>query len=182
MDAHAFQPSNLAIRQTLLGFEQAPPLITYEAELTAEGGQAQIGVVFSEQEPVLGAAGEHAIGLTRASRNEIIDEHPDVGLAPLGQPGVAASQCEGGIDPGYQSLGGGFLVTCRAIDLPREKQSLNVTCLQRRSQVTGIEVVVLDRVAGPGEVCILESADSPHEVVLHVEWQTRRDPVRVDLV
>ena len=50
------------------------------------------------------------------------------------------------------------------------------------SQVARIEEVVLDGVAGPREVRVLEPADGAHELVLHVERQAGRDAVRIDLV
>src|SRR6185312_17533362 len=103
------------------------------------------------------------IRLARASRNEVIDQHADVGLASLRQPCFATSNREGGIDAGHQPLCRGFLVARRAIDLPGEKQSRDVARLERGPQVTGIEVIVLDRVARPGEVRVLESANGPYE-------------------
>src|SRR6185437_14475105 len=54
--------------------------------------------------------------------------------------------------------------------------------LERRPQVAGIEVVVLDRISRPGEVRVLEAGDAAHELVLHVERQTGGDAVGVDLV
>jgi hypothetical protein len=44
-----------------------------------------------------------------------------------------------------------------------------------------IEVVVLDRVAGPGDVRVLEAGIAAHQVQLHVERQRGADAVRVDL-
>ena len=49
-------------------------------------------------------------------------------------------------------------------------------------QAARIEVVVLDRVAGPQDVRVLAAAHRADEVELHVERQRGRDPVRIDLV
>ncbi len=48
-------------------------------------------------------------------------------------------------------------------------------------EIPRIEEVVLDRVAGPRHVRILEAGDRMHDVELHVERQRRRDAVRIDL-
>lgn len=40
MDAHVFQAFYFEVRQTLLGFKQAPALVVHETELTAQSGQA----------------------------------------------------------------------------------------------------------------------------------------------
>ena len=45
-----------------------------------------------------------------------------------------------------------------------------------------IEEIVLDGVAGPRDVRVLEAPDGAHELALHVERQAGRDAVRIDLV
>ncbi len=48
-------------------------------------------------------------------------------------------------------------------------------------QAARIEIVVLDRIAGPRDVCVLETLDRTHQRQLHVERQRGGDAVRVDL-
>jgi hypothetical protein len=66
--------------------EQLPALIADETELAPDRREARIGVVLAQQQTVLGAAREHAIGLAGAARDQIIDEHAEVGLAAPGRP------------------------------------------------------------------------------------------------
>jgi hypothetical protein len=54
--------------------------------------------------------------------------------------------------------------------------------LERGLQVPRIEEVILDGVAGAGEVRVLKTPDGPHKCVLHIEGQARGDAVRIDLV
>src|SRR5690606_37661012 len=63
-----------------------------------------------------------------------------------------------------------------------EEQALDELRLERRLQISRIEVIVFDCVSGPGNVRVLETFDGAHERPLHIERQTRRDPVRINLV
>src|SRR5205823_4219021 len=121
-------------------------------------------VVLAQQQAVLRAAGEHAVGLARAARHQVIDEHSDVGLAALRYPGLALPHGERGIDAGDEALRGGFLVAGGAVDLAGEVQSGKRASLERALELARIEEVVLDGIAGAGEVRILEAADGAHEL------------------
>ena len=131
---------------------------------------------------MLGAAGEHAIGLARAARHEIVDEHADVALAALRHEGVRAARAARRVDAGDEALRGGFFVTRGAVDLAREKQARERLGLERRLEIARIEEVVFDGVARPRDVRVLEAADGAHEFELHVVRQAGRDAVRIHLV
>jgi hypothetical protein len=49
--------------------------------------QAQVGVVLAQLQPVFGAAGEHAVRLARALRDQVVDQHAEVGLVARGDHG-----------------------------------------------------------------------------------------------
>ena len=51
------------LHRVALALEQRPALVVDQAQLAAGRRQAQVGVVLAQQQPVLGAAGEHAVGL-----------------------------------------------------------------------------------------------------------------------
>ncbi len=51
-----FSALDFAIRQFLLALEQLPALVVDEAELAALRGEAQVRVVFTQEQAVLGAA------------------------------------------------------------------------------------------------------------------------------
>ena len=182
MDAHATQPRRLLLRQALLRLEEAPALIVHQAELAAQRRQAQVGVVLAQQQAILGAAGEHPVRLPGPSGHQVIDEHAEIRLAALRHPGLALAASQRRIDAGDNALRRGLLVPGRAVDLAGEEETLKRSSLERGAQIPRVEVVVLDRVARPGQVCTLESSDAAHELVLHVERQAGGDAVGIDLV
>ena len=46
----------------------------------AQRGEAKVGVVVTEQEPVFRAAGEHPVGLIDAAGNQVIDQDAEIRL------------------------------------------------------------------------------------------------------
>ena len=56
------------------------PRGTDAAELQPRRRQALVGVVGAQAQPVLGARGEHAVGLGDAARHQVVDHHADVAL------------------------------------------------------------------------------------------------------
>ena len=70
-------------------FELPPALVGNEPELAADGCQAQVRVVLAQAQAELGAAREHAIRLGRAARDEIVDQHADVGFLAARIPRLA---------------------------------------------------------------------------------------------
>ena len=71
-------------------------------------------------QPILGAAGEHAIRLVDAPGDQVVDQDADVGLRAVEDQRRLALDRQGGVDAGDQSLGGGLLVAGRAVDLAGE--------------------------------------------------------------
>jgi hypothetical protein len=114
------QPRLLALDGLALGLEAPPALLAHQAEPAAGLGQAQIGVVLAQQQPVLGAAGEHAVGLVGAAGDQVIDQHAEVGLVPARRPGLAPLHRQRRVGAGQQPLGGGLLVAGGAVDLAGE--------------------------------------------------------------
>ncbi len=181
-NSRALEPGGFEFGKPLLLLEERPALLVDQSQLTTDAGEPEICVVLSEQQPVLRAAGEHAVGLARAPRYQVVDQNSEVRLASLRHPRRALAGRLRGVDARHQPLGGGLFISCRAVDLPCEEQPGDDSRLERGLQVSRVEEVVLDRVAGPGEVGVLETADGAHELVLHVERQARGDAVRVDFV
>src|SRR6185295_13150661 len=81
-----------------------------------------------------------------------------------------------------QPLCGGFLIARGPVDFTSEVQAGNCPGLESALQRSRIEVVVLDRIAGPDNVSRFETPHRTHRVPLHVKWQRRGDAVWVDLV
>src|SRR5207302_5449902 len=117
-----------------------------------------------------------------AARDEIVHQHPKVRLVASRPPGLAALHPKRSVDARKKPLGGSLLVAGSAIDLTGEEESLEALRFQRRLQIAGVEVVILDRVARPHDVRPLEAPDRVHQLELHVERQAGGDAVWVDFV
>src|SRR6185369_7809993 len=115
-------------------------------------GEAQVGIVLAQLEPVLRPAREHAIGLRDAPSYQVIDEDTQVGLVSTGLPAFVAARVPGRIDSCKKPLGGRLFVTGRSVDLAREEEAGDRLCFKRALQPARIEVVVLDGVAGANKV------------------------------
>ena len=144
--------------------------------------QAHVGIVLAQGQPVFGAAREHAVRLGRTARDQIVDQHADIGLAALRAPGILPARLQRGIRAREQTLGRGLLITGRAVDLSGEEQAREEFALQAALQVARIEEVIFDRVSGSRDVRALEAGDRAHELALHVEGEARGDAVRIDFV
>ena len=84
-----------------------------------------------------------------------------------------------GVDARQQALGPRFFVACRAIDLPREVQAGHESGLQRRSQITRVEVVVFDCITRLCDLRVFEAWYRAHEARLCFKrhaWRGRYCP------
>ncbi len=118
----------------------------------------------------------------RAHGDQVVDQHAEIGLVAPRPPGGFPLGAASGVDARQQALGAGFLVTRRAVDLTGEEQVVDKFGFQRVLQITWIEEIVLDGVAGPGDMGVFQSGDRAHDLQLHVERQGSGNPVRIELV
>ena len=164
MRPRGLQAGGLALDGLALGAEGSPARVVHEPQLAAGFRQTQVGVVLAKLQPVLGAAGEHAIGLGNAPGDEVVHQHAQVGLVAPRAPAGVAPRVQRRVDAGEEPLRGGLLVARGAVDLPGEEEPPDGLGLERCLEAPGVEVVVLDRVAGPHEVRVLQprwSAPAP---------------------
>ncbi len=127
-----------------------------QTDATTVLGQPFRRRVHSEQQPVLRARGEHPVRLRRPPRDEIVDQHAQVGLLATQVERRFTANGEGSVDPGHQAEPGRFLVAGRAVDLSGEVQPVDPARLERRPQLGRIDVVVLDGVARTDHLAVLE--------------------------
>ena len=142
--------------------------------------QALIGVVGAQPQAELGARREHPIGLGDAAGDEVVDHHADVGVGAGDRDAVAAAGGERGVEAGQQALRGRLLVAGGAVDLAGEIEPWQPLDLQRRPQLARIDVVVLDRIAGPPDLDLLKPGDRAQERLLDLGRQRGRDAVGID--
>src|ERR1019366_2147884 len=108
---------------------------------------------------------------------QVVDQHAEVGLAALWPPRVPFGGAPRRVRTREQALRGGPFVAGRTVDLTGEIQAADKLALQAVLQIAGIEKIVFDRIAGPGNVRGFEPLDGPYEFALHVERQTRGNAV-----
>ena len=123
MNDRAFQALDFRSGAIALRREQLPALVADQSELARLRREAQVGIVLAQQQPIFRAAREHPIRLARAARDEIVDEHADVGLVAPRPPRRALLHAQRGVDAGEDALRRRFLVTGRAVDLAGEEQA-----------------------------------------------------------
>ena len=131
----------------------------HHPQLEAGLAQAQIGVVLAQVQAVFGARGEHAVRLERTVGSEVIDQHTNVRLVPSRVPRSLSKNRTRGVQAGDQTLCGCFLVAGGAVDLAGEIQAAERFGFQPRVQSARVKEVVLDGVARPRDMRMLEALD-----------------------
>ena len=137
-------------------------------------------IVRAQRQAIFGARGHHAIRLADALQRQVVDHHPDVGAAPVESHLVERQRSRGGIETGRETLGSGFLVTGRAVDLAGQEQSRQVSNLQRLVEPPRIDELIFDRIAGPDDLGALQAGDRADERLLHVCRKRSRYAVGID--
>ena len=95
--------------------------------MTTDFSQAQVGIVFTQAQAIFSTAGEHPVRLLHPLRDQVINQHPEIRFIAARRPAVTSLCLQRGIDPGQHTLGCGFFVTGRAIDLTGKEQALDLT-------------------------------------------------------
>ncbi len=57
-------------------------------------GQALVGIVLAEVQPVFGAGGEHPVGLVGPAADQVVDQDADIGLGPVEDEALALPACQ----------------------------------------------------------------------------------------
>ena len=122
-------------------------------------GQALIGVVGAQGQAILGARGEHAIGLADAAGDEVVDHHAEIARGAVEDVALGAASATGGVEAGDEALGARLFVAGGAVDLTGKEQARKLLQFERRRQFARVDVVVFDRVAGPGHRHVFEARD-----------------------
>src|SRR6185436_19896960 len=85
-----------------------------------------------------------------------------------------------GVYAGNNSLGRGFLVSGRPVDLSGEEQPSRALCFETTGQLGGLNVVVFDGVPRTQHHRVLEPRQRMHQIRLHLSWQAHRKAVHVN--
>ena len=155
--------------------------------MAAGFGQATVGIVFAQLQPILGAAGEHAVRLADALGDQVVHQHAQVGLVSPRQPAVASPGCaraclKRSIHAGKQALCRSLFIPGGAVDLASKKQPAQRPGLKSAFELLRVKVVVLNRIAGPQDMRVFQTRHRAHQLVLDIKRQAGRNAVGVVLV
>ncbi len=162
--------------------EDGPAIIIDDAPIAAKGSEAEVGVVGAEVEAVFGPAGEHAVGFGGDAGDEIIEHDTDVGLIAAEANGLLVSGVAGGIQPGDESLPGGFFVAAGAVDLTGEEEAGDGLGHAGGVDLMGANHVVFDGVTMLDNFCMGTAGHETDELLLDFEREGSGDAVGVDFV
>ena len=124
---------------------------------------------------------EHAVRFETSAGRQIIDHHPDVGLATPQHPVSVSTGTPRRVHPRYQPLSGRLLVSRGTVDLARQKQSGGCSALQSQRQFRRLDEIVFDRIAGTQHHGIFQPRQRGDDFPLHVLRQAHRTSADVDL-
>ena len=142
--------------------------------------QAQIRVVVAQLQSVLGARGEHPIGLRRLTHDEVVDQDAQVAFVSTQHERLATRAPKRGVRAGQEPLPPRLFVAGGPVDLSCEKEARNRRNGERRIQHARLDEVVLDRVAMTHEACVLQAHAATQERLLDLARQGRRHAIHVD--
>ena len=165
-----------------LEVEGRPARIIDQSDLPPDLGQPGVGVVFAQLQTELGAAGEHAVGLAHALGDQVVHQHTQVGLVTAQRQWLAPLHLECCVGASKQALCRSLFIARGAVDLASEEQAADRFGLETGLQLARVEVVVLDRVAGPQDMRVFQPGHRLHGGQLDVERQRGGDAVRIELV
>ena len=104
LDGAFFQRGQIAVKPLPSCDESRPAVVVDEPDFPAGWREPEVGVVYPQQQPVLGPRREHAIGLEASSRDEVVHKDPDVGVSPTEREWRLPSHTGRGIDSGHETL------------------------------------------------------------------------------
>ena len=161
--------------------ENPQPFAANTANLSGQWRQALVSIVGAQAETIFGAAREHAIGLRDATGHEVIDHYSDIRVCPRhDEVGRPATRLQRSVHARDKTLARCLFIPGRAVDLPSQEQPRKPLHFQRRVQLPRIDVVILDRIAGPDHGSVLQAWDRLQKGALNVFRQRGRDAVRID--
>ena len=169
--------------QDLLGvLVLCPAVVLHKAVFPADGGQALVGVILPQGQPVLAAAGHHAVGVHDALGHKVVHQRAQIAGVPGQHQLLHAQRVAGGIQTRQQTLRGGFLVAGGAVELPCAVQPPHHLAFQRGFQTGGVYAVVLDGVGGAHDLQMLKTPDAVVEGVLHILRQAAGRTLQIHLL
>src|SRR5215469_6731280 len=164
----------------VLGFKRLRSPPTNATDPDSQRGQPLICVVSTDDEPILRPRCEHAIRLSSASGDQVINEDADVGTCSIEDNPIAASGCKRSIDACQKALGSSFLVARRTVDLTSQEETRDAPGLESRTKLPRIDEVIFDGIARAKHPRMFQAWDRRHQGKLDLSGQRRGDPIGID--
>src|SRR2546427_3412407 len=111
------------LQSPLLALKLDPCIIRDQANAAAVGSEAAVGIVDPQMQSELGARGEHAVGLVRALRDQVVNQDRGVGFRPVEDKRRLALHFESSVNPSHYSLTRSLFIARRTVDLSGEKEA-----------------------------------------------------------
>ena len=146
--------------------EHVPGVVVNESQFPAFGCEAHVSVVLTKENAVFSAAGEHAVGFVRPFGDEVVDEHADIGLVTPQREWGIPLDVEVCVDSCDETLAGGLLVSCCAIDLACEVEFAEVFCFEGVMELSWWKEVVFDGIAWPEHAGVFQAGYLAHRLEL----------------
>ena len=156
-----------------------PAVVLHQTVFPADGGQAGVGIVLPQGQPVFAAAGHHAVGVHDALGHQIIHQGAKVAGVTRKDKLLLAQCIAGGVQTGQQALCGSFLVAGSAVELSCPVQAPHHLAFQRGFQTGGVHTVVFDGIGRAQDLDVLKALDAAVEGILHVLRQTAGSTLQV---
>ena len=96
----AFQPLFFQCDGFTFGTKSRPARVINQPQFAAFFSQAQVCVVFAQNQSVFGPRGKHAVRFLGAQSNQVIHQHADIGLVATWAPAVFALCAQGSVGTG----------------------------------------------------------------------------------
>ena len=156
-----------------------PAVVLHQTVFPADGGQAGVGIVLPQGQPVFAAAGHHAVGVHDALGHQIIHQGAKVAGVTRQDQLFLAQRIAGGVQTGQQALCGSFLIAGSAVELSCPVQAPHHLAFQRGFQTGGVHTVVFDGIGRAQDLDVLKALDAAVEGILHVLRQTAGSTLQV---
>src|SRR6516225_4729177 len=139
--------------------EAHPAIFSYEPGPMSDGRQPLVGIINAQPQSKLCSRREHAVRLIGSLGYQVVDQDTDITISPREDHRMPPGKPRCGIQARDQTLTCCFLITGSAIDLAGKVQACNRLHLECVVQLAGVNGVILDGVARPDHLRMLEARD-----------------------
>ena len=138
------------------------------------------GIVLPKYKTALRPAREHAVRFISSFRDEIVDQHADVGVLPTEHERFLTTYGKRGVNPCHDPLCGSLFVSGCAVDLPGKVKSADSFRFKSMQEFARVYSIILDCVSVCEKHGMLKSWDGMNELLLYFSWQTVGESIWID--